>query len=813
MRRLALGGAAVAVILTAMLGCATTGDIPVEIEQSDTIYISPANSDGVQDSVSYPLSVDLLERTVLTRYAITVTDSHGTAVRTVQVDYSTSGLFGRSRSAAAQAPDVVLWDGRNDDGDFVPDGEYRLNVQVWDNRDNTGNGPEQRVVVDNTPPAVEVSAPSFLFSPNGDDQLEELAVHQRRSSVENRWVGTIVLTDGTATREYVWTGSAADFVWDGTTGDGTPAPEGLYTYSVGTTDRAGNTAVFHLTGIQLEREPRSVSLFISRTAFSPNDDGRVDTLTLHASIPVLRNLEGWEIEVRTVAGRLTRIFSGTGEPHEIVFDGLGDDGEPAEDGRYRAVLKARYAGGQTPERTSPVFTIDTDPPRSTVRVSSLVFSPDGDGRMDTIEIFQSSSIEETWTGTFQNAYGGVVRSATWAGQVSNIVWDGTDSSGASLPDGVYTYDLSAVDEGGNVALPAITRIRVDTRPVSVRILRTNARISPNGDGILDSTIFSLMADVAEGIERWVVTVNDASGNTVGELAAGTTPLPLSIQWNGRLDGRLLDDGFYYPELEVHHEKGGISTALGSSVSVDTTGPEIALDHRPGYFSPDGDGNDDLLTISISAVDPSSIDHWSASILDPNGQLFAEWGGTGRPPLVIRWDGLSISGQLVQAAEDYQVIVTATDTVWNTGSGETLVPIDILVTPEGDRLRVSSIYFEPNTAEFENPDDPERSQRNTETLDRLAQVLRRYPQYAIRIEGHATHLLSFDPMRAQIEHFQVLVPLSFARAEAIRQALVRRGIPRSRMTIFGYGGIRPAVPHTDELNRWKNRRVEFILERR
>ncbi|MCK4515464.1 MAG: hypothetical protein KAU31_09415, partial [Spirochaetaceae bacterium] len=180
--------AAVAVILTVMLGCATTGDIPVELDESETIYISPANSDGVQDSVSYPLSVDLLERTSLTQYAMTVTDIHGAAVRTVRIDYSADGLLARIRGAAAHPPEVVVWDGRNDDGDFVPDGEYRVIVQVWDNRDNTGSGAEQRVVVDNTPPVVAVSAPSLLFTPNGDDQLEELAVHQRQSSVEDRWV-------------------------------------------------------------------------------------------------------------------------------------------------------------------------------------------------------------------------------------------------------------------------------------------------------------------------------------------------------------------------------------------------------------------------------------------------------------------------------------------------------------------------------------------------------------------------------------------------------------------------------------------------
>jgi outer membrane protein OmpA-like peptidoglycan-associated protein len=44
------------------------------------------------------------------------------------------------------------------------------------------------------------------------------------------------------------------------------------------------------------------------------------------------------------------------------------------------------------------------------------------------------------------------------------------------------------------------------------------------------------------------------------------------------------------------------------------------------------------------------------------------------------------------------------------------------------------------------------------------------------------------------------------------ALVERGIEKNRLEAKGLGGREPLVPHTDEANRWKNRRVEFILMR-
>jgi outer membrane protein OmpA-like peptidoglycan-associated protein len=93
------------------------------------------------------------------------------------------------------------------------------------------------------------------------------------------------------------------------------------------------------------------------------------------------------------------------------------------------------------------------------------------------------------------------------------------------------------------------------------------------------------------------------------------------------------------------------------------------------------------------------------------------------------------------------------------------------------------------------------------------VLKKYPQHSIRVEGHAVQVLWENPQRAAREQSEVLVPLSLARAEAIRNALVQRGIESSRMTTQGSGGALPVVPHSDLTNRWKNRRVEFILERR
>jgi outer membrane protein OmpA-like peptidoglycan-associated protein len=57
---------------------------------------------------------------------------------------------------------------------------------------------------------------------------------------------------------------------------------------------------------------------------------------------------------------------------------------------------------------------------------------------------------------------------------------------------------------------------------------------------------------------------------------------------------------------------------------------------------------------------------------------------------------------------------------------------------------------------------------------------------------------------------VNVPLSERRANRVRDFLISRGVPASRLTAVGYGSSRPAVPNDTEVNRALNRRVQLEI---
>jgi outer membrane protein OmpA-like peptidoglycan-associated protein len=76
------------------------------------------------------------------------------------------------------------------------------------------------------------------------------------------------------------------------------------------------------------------------------------------------------------------------------------------------------------------------------------------------------------------------------------------------------------------------------------------------------------------------------------------------------------------------------------------------------------------------------------------------------------------------------------------------------------------------------------------------------QMKIEISGH-TDKTGSEPLNFK---------LSGARAKAVVDYLIQKGIDRSRMEFRGYGSLQPISDNTTAAGRAKNRRVEFkILE--
>jgi len=87
------------------------------------------------------------------------------------------------------------------------------------------------------------------------------------------------------------------------------------------------------------------------------------------------------------------------------------------------------------------------------------------------------------------------------------------------------------------------------------------------------------------------------------------------------------------------------------------------------------------------------------------------------------------------------------------------------------------------------------------LDKLANTLLKYPHLTIEVAGHTDNV--GDPRLNQA--------LSEHRALVVTHYLQRKGVAEGRIQAKGYGGTRPVAPNATEIERARNRRVEFRVE--
>ena len=73
----------------------------------------------------------------------------------------------------------------------------------------------------------------------------------------------------------------------------------------------------------------------------------------------------------------------------------------------------------------------------TISVFYFSFSPNGDGRRDTLPLSIRTSEESLWTGTLSAPAKAPAKNLRWNGKAEGFSWDATDDSGNPVADGTY----------------------------------------------------------------------------------------------------------------------------------------------------------------------------------------------------------------------------------------------------------------------------------------------------------------------------------------------------------------------------------------
>lgn len=119
----------------------------------------------------------------------------------------------------------------------------------------------------------------------------------------------------------------------------------------------------------------------------------------------------------------------------------------------------------------------------------------------------------------------------------------------------------------------------------------------------------------------------------------------------------------------------------------------------------------------------------------------------------------------------------------------LVPVEV-----GQVVRLNNIFFDFGKATLRPESYPE--------LDRVTDFLKNNPSVSINISGHTDNVGSDNDNLA----------LSTARAKAVLNYLLGKGIPATTVSSEGFGEQKPVATNDTDEGRQLNRRVEFVISK-
>ena len=295
-----------------------------------------------------------------------------------------------------------------------------------------------------------------IFEPKA--QIAANAVRLRaRLSASLAWTVTVTTKAGAEMARGSGTGTAVDWTWDATT-----AASGTYTWTISAPGVRPASGTLRAGGAPTTSEPAIESATLTPDAISPNGDGQADTALLSYRLTAAATVT---VQVSDSSGTVLATplldVPATAGDHTTVVTG-----DSLADGSYFVSLMARFGNGTTAQATFPLTVSRV---LGLVSVAPALFSPNGDGRNDTLSVGFVLAAPATVRLRVEREGRWVATpyAADAQAGAQSFVWDGA-RTGGKLRDGAYTAVVEATGGSGRIAgsVPFV----VDTTAPRVRVL-------------------------------------------------------------------------------------------------------------------------------------------------------------------------------------------------------------------------------------------------------------------------------------------------------------------------------------------------------
>lgn len=707
-------------------------DAPVILESDGPQYVSP-NHDGIKDTAVLGFTVKIKLRSLagyIPKYGIQVIDKDGNVVNEIEGkekrDISGIEAIGRDYEFFEMRREI-MWDLRGTDGELVPDGEYVVRVWVQDANRNRSELDIEKFIVDTVAPTVELAfkdgGDSVWFSPKGERKTAEILVN---GAEEALWVLQIVdEQDEPVVTKRLSDSALEEFVWDGCDDNGKFVADGNYAFKVMGEDYAGNKSEpALLAGIRVDNRPTAVTASAGFEGFSPNGDGKRDTLDVKLDYQLNTDFVSWDWRIEKA------------EMTEIE----------AEDSEADAA----------------------EGPQPTMKSGDIVKM---DGEAETGAVAEETAVD----GASDETVGAPVAVSGGEEPEPSAVIEEEEEE--TVEEAAAAGNGETVDDGGEAA---------SGTPEEAVTAEEEPTAEEAGDGTVSVEEFNAPAD--------------------------PEMLPSVITLNGKDEnGGVLEDGWYRFVFSVEYKNGNKEEA-SLPFLIDTVAPTVELKSVANPFvkvEPNSAKGEYFIT--LDAKDEGMLEGWDMEILDDKDSVLKMFAGEGDPSRLITWNG-----EVSDVSEESGVYYIDF-TVIDKGGNETVirrpVVLDILLIERDGKyyLMVPNIIFGAYQFELDSYGE-EQYQKNLESIDRVIDIYKRYPTYNLVLEGHALNI--YDPQTQAAENLEeekILEPLTVNRAGEVQDALIERGFDFEKVIVHTFGGKNPIFSISDENENWKNRRVEFVME--
>lgn len=397
------------------------------------------------------------------------------------------------------------------------------------------------------------------------------------------------------------------------------------------------------------RPPSSPEYFNSFTqknrTFNPSI-GVNTTITAGTALPGT-----WTTTIVDSGGMAVRTFSGSTLPETVVWDGKNNSGTDQPDGTYSYRLASISTTGDIATGAQGPTILDRTKQLtiSNIAVSQPFFSPNGDGVQDTTTLTGTNSFDDTTlTVNVKDSGGSVVRTATSSGTNLAYTWDGTNTSAVMQPDGVYTFEVAAVN-GTASATSSISASLDNTPPTGAFTAPADGQVLSNvyTNGVTNVTVTGSAGDL--NFKNWSLDYG-SGGAPTSFTALGSGTSAVTNVTMGTWATASLANGLYTLRLQAWDKAGNRSV-----ISIRPTLGNFSAS-QAGLQLNASNGN----TVTYTSIVPFNLTE-TITLRNAGGQLVRTLVNAVRSAgtFADAWNGLNDSGMLLPDGP-YFYMATVTD---------------------------------------------------------------------------------------------------------------------------------------------------------